>query len=469
MKTKLLFTISFLLFVSAHSISAIQPKDKNKSLSEKSSKRVENQLYRSCSSKLFLAKKRNKTLDNAIEGENKVLSDWGYILEKDVDFKEGTVNGIDITPNNGLVLNGVDEVYKCNGYTMQRFSNEGLEFISKQANNDAIDLVHGSGLGSTKNERFIGIHGLKEGQILVFNITCSDTTKFVVNTIACNSNTGWEDTPSDPLIVTPISDGIHRIQELAEASSSDNLRYFKVINDEAPLFIKINGKSPNNYISGMQIWTKKNNEGENTEEPVASQTIKIGTLGIATYCSKYDLDFSNTEVKAYIVSAFKPNKAEVTLTRVDDIPAGTGIIVMGNAGTYEIPTTQSETVVSNLLKGVVETTVLSKEDGAYTNYVMADGSNGLGFYAVKNGSTLSANKAYLPLLTSLLSNLKSAEIKGIGFKIENGNNSVTAIERIDHQTYSNKKSTYFTLSGQKIITPSKGIYIQNGKKVFIKK
>ena len=182
MKTKLLFTISFLLFVSAHSISAIQPKDKNKSLSEKSSKRFENQLYRSCSSKLFIAKKRNKTLDNVIEGENKVLSDWGYILEKDVDFKEGTVNGIDITPNNGLVLNGVDEVYKCNGYTMQRFSNEGLEFISKQANNDAIDLVHGSGLGSTKNERFIGIHGLKEGQILVFNITCSDTTKFVVNT-----------------------------------------------------------------------------------------------------------------------------------------------------------------------------------------------------------------------------------------------------------------------------------------------
>ena len=189
------------------------------------------------------------------------------------------------------------------------------------------------------------------------------------------------------------------------------------------------------------------------------------------YCENlaYDLDFSNTGVKAYIVSAFKPNKAEVTLTRVDDIPAGTGIIVMGNAGTYEIPTTQSETVVSNLLKGVVETTVLSKEDGAYTNYIMADGSNGLGFYAVKNGSTLSANKAYLPLLTSLLSNLKSAEIKGIGFKIENGNNSVTAIERIDHQTYSNKKSTYFTLSGQKIITPSKGIYIKKKKKVFIKK
>ena len=37
--------------------------------------------------------------------ENAVLSEWGYILEKNVDFKGGTVNGVDIDPNNQLNVN----------------------------------------------------------------------------------------------------------------------------------------------------------------------------------------------------------------------------------------------------------------------------------------------------------------------------------------------------------------------------
>ena len=202
--------------------------------------------------------------------ENAVLSEWGYILEKNVDFKGGTVNGVDIDPNNQLNVNGVDEGYKCNGYAMKRCTNVGLEFLSRQADLGEINLVNGTGLRTTKNERWIGIHNLRVGQILVFDVSRDDTTAFVVNSIACNSKTGWADTPSDPLIVEPISDGVHGIQELAEEGSSDRLRYFRVISDAAPLFIKFNGKSQN-ILYGMQIWTS-NDEPEAVSAPSISMT-----------------------------------------------------------------------------------------------------------------------------------------------------------------------------------------------------
>ena len=215
--------------------------------------------------------------------ENAVLSEWGYILEKNVDFKGGTVNGVDIDPNNQLNVNGADEGYKCNGYAMKRCTNVGLEFLSRQADLGEINLVNGTGLRTTKNERWIGIHNLRVGQILVFDVSRDDTTAFVVNSIACNSKTGWADTPSDPLIVEPISDGVHGIQELAEEGSSDRLRYFRVISDAAPLFIKFNGKSQN-ILYGMQIWTS-NDEPEAVSAPSISMTHVDGTMRYVSFKS----------------------------------------------------------------------------------------------------------------------------------------------------------------------------------------
>ena len=215
--------------------------------------------------------------------ENAVLSEWGYILEKNVDFKGGTVNGVDIDPNNQLNVNGADEGYKCNGYAMKRCTNVGLEFLSRQADLGEINLVNGTGLRTTKNERWIGIHNLRVGQILVFDVSRDDTTAFVVNSIACNSKTGWADTPADPLIVEPISDGVHGIQELAEEGSSDRLRYFRVISDAAPLFIKFNGKSQN-ILYGMQIWTS-NDEPEAVSAPSISMTHVDGTMRYVSFKS----------------------------------------------------------------------------------------------------------------------------------------------------------------------------------------
>jgi len=189
--------------------------------------------------------------------------------------------------------------------------------------------------------------------------------------------------------------------------------------------------------------------------------ITIGEAGMATYCSPFDLDFTDTGVKAYIVSAFTPSKGKVILTRIYDVPANTGILVKGDAGEYQIPVRDAETIVSNMLVGVTEATSLNKVDGDYTNYVFAKKNGELGFYAVSDGSTLGANKAYLPLLTS---KLPSADVKRLAFMFDD--EIATGINTID--VAKDGSRVIYNLNGQKLGGIKKGINIVDGKKLYVK-
>jgi hypothetical protein len=197
------------------------------------------------------------------------------------------------------------------------------------------------------------------------------------------------------------------------------------------------------------------------EIKVITENITIGAAGMGTYCSTHALDFSGTDdIKAYIVSAFKPSTGEVTLTRITDVPANTGIVVKGDANTYAIPWGPGETIVSNMLVGVTENTVLNKEEDDYTNYILAKKNGNLGFYAVTDGSTLSAGKAYLPLPTaSLPSGARD-------FKLIFGDDETTGIK--EALSNSDSHGDIYDLQGRRIENPTHGLYIVNGKKVIIK-
>ena len=189
--------------------------------------------------------------------------------------------------------------------------------------------------------------------------------------------------------------------------------------------------------------------------------VNIGSAGIATYCSEFDLDFTETDVKAYIVSAFTPKTGKVILTRIYDVPAETGIVVMGDAGEHQIPVVEAQTVVSNMLVGVTEATELNKVDGDYTNYVFAQKNGELGFYAVTDGSTLGAHKAYLPLPTAKLPSSAGARKISMVF-----DDMTTGVQQIQSDGKSN--GDYYDLQGRHVLTPTRGLYIVNGKKVIIK-
>lgn len=202
--------------------------------------------------------------------ENSILEEWGYRLEKDVNFVEGTVNEKPIVPNDQLKWGDV-ESYKINQQAVTRLANEGLEFMGVNVAGDGIEMLAGKGLLSKKNERWIVVNDLRVGQIVALDISNKDTVQFVVNSNACNAKTGWADNFVDPLIVEPISGSVHELQEIAEPGSADAIRYFKVINEGA-MFAKFNGKTPN-YLYRMQIWAKN-------DEPEAVTAPSIKMVGV---------------------------------------------------------------------------------------------------------------------------------------------------------------------------------------------
>ena len=212
--------------------------------------------------------------------ENQTLTDLGFILEKDVNFREGYVNDKEISPADQLVFTGIDEDLKLNNYATQRVTNEGLEFLSiERTNKNDIYLHQGNGLRTIANERWFAINDLREGQIIAFDISGTDTTQFVVNSIACNGKTDWQDNFCQPLIVEPISEGIHTIQELAQEGSADSFRYFKVINS-GTLPVKFNGKS-SQWLYRMQIWSSAE-EDEVVSSPSFTMTKVDGAMRLGT-------------------------------------------------------------------------------------------------------------------------------------------------------------------------------------------
>ena len=211
---------------------------------------------------------------------------------------------------------------------------------------------------------------------------------------------------------------------------------------------------------------------EKTENAVAESANKVEIAhNIATFCSVKDLDFTDEEkVRAYIVSAFTPSTGDAILTRVYDVPKGTGVVLIGDNGSYEIPAGTGSTVVSNLLVGVNRATVLNQVDGDYTNFILTNGESGEGFYPVEDGSTLAAGKAYLPLPTASLPASGIGNGAAIRFVFEDSGEA-TYINGLGFGYASSKmeKGVYYNLNGQRVGRPvTGGIYILDGKKILVK-
>lgn len=187
--------------------------------------------------------------------------------------------------------------------------------------------------------------------------------------------------------------------------------------------------------------------------------ITVPLYSICTYCSRFDLDFTNvTGLKAYIISGFSPSTCTLTLTPVTAVRAGEGLLLKGDAGEYVVPHTTTDMIYSNLLVGVPTTTYVYPTDGENTNFILANGSHGVNFYTLSEAGNIAAGKAYLQLPTSELPSSARS------FKFEFGDDDITGIKA----NLISEDAAFYDLQGRKVLQPSKGLYIVNGKKVIIK-
>ena len=206
-------------------------------------------------------------------------------------------------------------------------------------------------------------------------------------------------------------------------------------------------------------------------------SVTIGSHGLSSFSSTSGLNFSNATpsgLKAYRGKEVN-NGGEVVLSSVDEAPAGTGLILKGNAGTtYTIPIKNSATNVGdNLLVATLSQTdvpatttlKISNTDTNFKNYMWAyTTAKGLGFYHVgTSDATSAAGKAYLSTSTALTdqSNLSS---RSFIFDDE----ETTGINTVYDSEKTQDSFNAYNLSGQRVDNSYKGVIIKNGKKYIVK-
>ena len=188
--------------------------------------------------------------------------------------------------------------------------------------------------------------------------------------------------------------------------------------------------------------------------------VTVTEAGFATYVNKdYDLDFSATDIEAYTVKV--STKGVATLTKVDEVPAGTPVLLYAEGGaTEDIPVTTGAADVegNDLVAGTGA--AVATTDGAYTNMILNVVDEKIGFYFANN-QNVAANRAYLHIATELAPDAASGARLSIIFDGE-----TTGIAEVEKAGAEN--GAIYNLSGQRVSKPANGLYIVNGKKVIIK-
>src|SRR5574344_244632 len=174
-----------------------------------------------------------------------------------------------------------------------------------------------------------------------------------------------------------------------------------------------------------------------------------------TLWTTHPLDFTHIKgVKAYIAAIAN---GQVQFTRVRRVPAETGVLLVsarqGNAqSSIPILDNVTDQVSSEFVAGTGK--AVPSTDGEYTNYILNNGENGLGFY-LANNQVVAIGKAYLRTKSS-----QAAAYISIPSDLTTDISNISAIGT------SIEGNTYYTLGGIPVTTPQKGkLYIHNHKKI----
>lgn len=173
--------------------------------------------------------------------------------------------------------------------------------------------------------------------------------------------------------------------------------------------------------------------------------------------SNYNYNFqadANTQVFA---AGYNNLTGKLALDEVTDkiIPSKNGVILKSTGNPVMTLTTEDGSY--NYSKNV-----LNYVD-PYGTAVVGNGSiyvlnstveNGVGFYKLATGKTLGVGKAYLNY--------------GAGARDFFGFDETTGIENVQRSMINGQSDAIYNLSGQRVMNPTKGLYIVNGKKVVLK-
>ena len=178
----------------------------------------------------------------------------------------------------------------------------------------------------------------------------------------------------------------------------------------------------------------------------------VSELGCGTFASDYALDFSASEIRAFYATESGDN---LIFYEVEKVPANTGVLLYKVGGASDdIPVYNGTTdaVMGNaFVRGTGAAVSYSETD---KNYILFDGSDGLGFYKANN-NPVATDRAYI--------HVESGNVKCFLLDLENDPTGIRSMEEVRGMM---EDGVIFNLAGQRLQKMQKGINIVNGKKVL---
>jgi hypothetical protein len=356
--------------------------------------------------------------------------------------------------------NGTKTVTNCIYLMPEGQSTTGLDLVKKHGGSESVTNTYkttSAGIHGTQASDHINAGEIRQELLRLYGYTMYGVDAYTVSGV----NTAYDLRNTDPVgtaIITPA------VTAPGSTALTLGVHFAATLNGEDVTF-PINIDEVGDYtliLTGIGSY-------------VGSKTYHINVIGdhvritmaqeVGTYSDNMDLNFTGSDLKAYIAAGYNKSENQVLLVRVYDIPAGTGIFLRGEAGkAYNISKAISQSYYVNMLKANLTAGAIDPTDGNMSNFLLAKVGNEFMFCAPSANATLGANKAYLQVPTSFVST-NAREVNIVFEEDVTGIYSMHNSECIMHN-----RAEWYSLDGRKLNDKpaAKGLYIVNGRKVVIK-
>lgn len=200
--------------------------------------------------------------------------------------------------------------------------------------------------------------------------------------------------------------------------------------------------------------------------PATELEVTLNSANNADYYATVYLPFGAATPADGSVQVFRAtaDEASMKLNAVDGgVPARTGVILKGTSSSCVL--TLSDDVSSlaedeaNDLSG---TCTVQSGITASEYYILGALDGTVGFYH-PNQTSLKANRAYMP--ASAVPTAAAATPNSLGFVFDD---DVTGIGEVLPSVGESAPAVYYDLSGRRVLRPGKGIYVKDGRKVYVR-
>ena len=382
-------------------------------------------------------------------------------------IKTGTSHGGKVVPVTGLplVVENNGNFYTLDDAQVEKFSSAfqmnyadyehtynyvaspDVVFFREGESSQGTDARYSSGGSGTvaaqnKRDRGISVGTLPVGEYeFIVNIPTEETNK---------RSLVIRQSQNDPLASVGLSN--------ADMTTGIKTAIFKLTEETSSLF-----------INGANSGTEKTNLSvlfDYVMVKIKSVPLTLTSAGVSTLCSPYNLDFTDAQNVAAYKAEIDEENGKIRLEKVTTVAAREGVLIRslsGEAVAEDVPASASAFEVNegnDFIGTLVNINNQASEDEEYRYYILggkknAEGNMVYGFY-LAGGKNIGAGKAYLKVP-------KSAAAKFSFFALEDETTGIEDIHAVQHDD-----TKVYDLSGRRVVKPSKGLYIKNGKKFIVK-